>query len=41
MEALVTLITTLGLAGSVSLAVWGLVLCVRHGFDPVGADWAA
>jgi hypothetical protein len=36
MEALLTVITSLGLVGSVSLIVWGLVLCLQHGFG-IGA----
>jgi hypothetical protein len=40
MEALVTIITGLGLVGSVSLVVWGLALCWRHGFaiDEAGPE---
>jgi hypothetical protein len=33
MEALLTVVSGLGLAGSVSLLVWGLALCWRHGFS--------
>lgn len=33
MEALLNVITGLGLVGSVSLLVWGMALCLRHGFD--------
>jgi hypothetical protein len=36
MEALLTVIASLGLVGSVSLIVWGLVLCLQHGFG-IGA----
>jgi len=32
MEALVNIITDVGLIGSVALLVWGMVLCVRYGF---------
>jgi hypothetical protein len=32
MEALPTIVTTLGLAGSVGLLAWGLALYLRHGF---------
>ena len=32
MEALLTVITGLGLVGSVSLLVWGMALCAGHGF---------
>jgi len=36
MEALLTVITSLGMVGSVSLIVWGLALCLQHGFG-IGA----
>ncbi len=36
MEALLTVITGLGLVGSVSLIVWGLALCLQHEFG-IGA----
>jgi hypothetical protein len=32
MEASLTVVTALGLAGSVGLLAWGLALCLRHGF---------
>lgn len=43
MEALFTVITGLGLVGSVALLVWGMALCVGHGFGigAVGPEHAA
>jgi len=43
MEALLTVITSLGLVGSVSLIVWGMALCLRHGFglDAAGPERTA
>ena len=32
MEALFNVIAGLGLVGSVALIVWGMALCVQHGF---------
>jgi hypothetical protein len=39
MEALLNVIASVGLAGSVALVVWGMVLSVRHGLggDAAGA----
>jgi len=37
MEALVIVVTGLGLVGSVALLVWGLVLCLQHGLGIDGA----
>ncbi len=36
MEALLNVVTGLGLTASVALLAWGMALCVRHGFD-IGA----